>query len=95
MPGKLRKKFAKISKGKYDLEKLHQYLLGIKKSNLNEKTIIFEPIYDLSYDGIIKIMDAVRLLRNTDPAFYRKEKGGVNVRVSELFNNIIFGNIQS
>ncbi len=85
----------KTSDGFYDLEKLHSVLLSLKNQNLKEETVILEPIVDLTYEEIVKIMDAARELRNTDPALFAKDKDGVEMRLRSLFPKIIFGNIQS
>jgi biopolymer transport protein ExbD len=95
IPSKALKSFGKLASGDYPTEDLHLYLVGLKKRHLDESTIILEPIVDLAYEEIVKIMDSVRILRNTDPEIFKKEKNGLDVRVKELFSNIIFGNIQS
>lgn len=77
-----------------ELESLHNYLLQIKQKNREENTIIFEPIDNLTYEEIVQIMDAVRSIRNTDPPIYIK-KNSSDEKLRGLFNNIIFGNIQS
>ena len=58
----------------FNLFGLHQELIRIKKRNPEERTIIFEPRSNVSYDVIVKIMDEVRLLRNTDDSIYIKDK---------------------
>ena len=88
------KSFGKIEESEYDLESLHNYLVELKSKYKKEKTIIIEPIYDVTYEQIVKIMDAVRMFRNTDPKI-TIQQDGVDIFVEELFNDIIFGNIQS
>lgn len=95
VPASLVKSFSKLPSGDYDLESMHSLLIGIKKSNMQEKSAIFEPKADINYEELTKIMDAVRMLRKTDPALYYKDKDGLDVKVESLFNNIVFGNIQS
>lgn len=93
---RLYKRIGKSSDGEYDLEKLHNYLVKIKTNYKHEKSIILEPLVDLDYERIIKIMDSVRTLRKTDPALYIKDKkSGVDIKVKDLFNKIVFGNLQS
>lgn len=87
--------FKRDAENKYNFENLHNYLIKIKSKNLNEKTIIFEPRFDIEYESLIKIMDTVRVFRPTDQTFYRKLKNGTDVKIKELFDDIIFGNIQS
>lgn len=95
IPSRVRKSFSRNGEGEYDLEGLHKYLIGLKEKHTTEKTIILEPVVDLKYEEIVKIMDAVRSLKNTDPAIYGKDKDGIDVKINELFSNIVFGNIQS
>lgn len=81
--------------GEYDLEALHEFLYKLKTANLNENDVILEPIADISYEEMIKIMDAVRLLKNTDDALFTKDKDGIDTQIKTLFNKIIFGNLMS
>tara|TARA_R110000868_G_scaffold340216_1_gene600897 strand:+ start:12315 stop:12845 length:531 start_codon:yes stop_codon:yes gene_type:complete len=95
VPARTYTRIGKAADGFYDLEKLHSTLIDLKNRNLKEETAIFEPIVDLTYEEIVKIMDATRELRNTDPALFAKDKDGVEMRLKALFPKIIFGNIQS
>ncbi len=95
IPSQPFKDFDKNAEGKYPYEEIHQYLITLKTQHLDEKTIIFEPLIDISYEELIKIMDAVRIVRKTDEAIYRKKSDGTDEKVEELFSNIVFGNIQS
>ena len=81
--------------GFFNYEELHAELINIKKEHLKENTIVFEPIGDLTYEEIVKIMDAVRILNRTDEAIYRPNKDGVDEQLKELFTKIIFGNLMS
>jgi len=94
VPWKLLKTINKKN-GKYDLNLLHDYLIAIKRKNLRERTITLEPRDSIEYFQIVKIMDAVRLFRNTDPSLYIKTKDGLDQKVEILFDDIIFGNIRS
>ena len=94
LSGRVVKRIRKNSNG-YDLNDLHQSLIRIKKRNINERTIIFEPTNSVDYETIVKIMDEVILLRRTDEALYKKDSSGTDVRIKALFDDIIFGNIQS
>lgn len=95
IPSVLKKTINKISRKQYDLSSLHQYLLNLKKRDPKERTVIIEPIYNLDYEQLIDIMDSVRTIHNTDMAIYYKDKNGVQRKTRKLFDNIIFGNIQS
>ena len=80
----------------FNLYGLHQELIKIKKRNPEERTIIFEPKSNVAYDVIVKIMDEVRLLRNTDESIYIKDKKTrQDKKINYLFDDIIFGNIRS
>lgn len=75
------------------LENLHQHLVQLKKTAPNENTIILNPNSDIDYDFIVKTMDAIRDLYKTDETIYFKDQQGIDTKSSELFSNIIFGNI--
>lgn len=94
VPARLRKRIGKTGED-YDLTSLHDFLIQIKRNNLKEETVILEPVTDLSYEKIVEIMDAIRVMKNTDEALFRKDEDGTDVRVKKLFSNIIFGNIMS
>lgn len=87
--------FGKNADGTYQTEDLRRFMINLKRQFTSENTIIFEPIIDISYEELVRIMDAVRTLKNTDEAIYQKDKNGIDVRIKALFDNIIFGNIQS
>ena len=87
--------FGKTADGSYDLFSLREKLFELKKENLTERTIIFLPIVDLEYGELVRIMDAVRILHRTDESLYYTNEDGLDVRIRELFGNIIFGNIRS
>ena len=95
LPGRLTKTFSKRPDNSYPLDELRVYLIDLKGRHLKEKTIIFEPKIDLRYEDLVKIMDTVRILKKTDPAFYLKGDDGIEERVNDLFSDIMFGNIQS
>lgn len=95
VPSQIVKNIKKSADGQYDLNALHEYLVDIKKSHQEEESIILEPVVDLKYEEIIQIMDAVRMLKNTDENFFQKDKDGINVQIKTLFSKIIFGNLMS
>lgn len=88
----------KTADGEYDYEALHNYLIGLKQRFRTERGIILEPQIDIEYDKLVKVMDAVRLLRRTDPEMYHKIKDKEGNETEErhyyLFDKIVFGNIQ-
>lgn len=95
LPGRTIATFSKNNKNEYDLNDLRNRLIQIKKRHKKEKTIIFEPKANISYEELVRIMDAVRLFRRTDETLFMKDKAGVDIKIRDLFSNIIFGNIQS
>ena len=69
----------------------------VKSRFPNERSITLEPKIDLEYQEIVEIMDAIRKLRRTDPAFFEKKGTGANSfeeRHLNLFDKIVFGNLQ-
>ena len=64
LPSRSFKKFKRQPNGEFNYEEIHSVLIDLKKDHLDENTIIFEPVGDLTYDEIVKIMDAVRVLNN-------------------------------
>lgn len=94
IPARIRKRIAKIGDD-YDLITLREFLIQLKRNNLNEETVILEPIADLSYEAIVQLMDAIRTMKNTDEPLFKVDKDGTDVKVKKLFSNIIFGNIMS
>ena len=95
LPSRTIKRISKTDDGSYDLNGLHDFLVNLKKSHTDEKSIVLMPKVDLSYEIIVQIMDAVRTLKNTDDAIFIKDKDGIDVKVKELFNKIVFGNLMS
>lgn len=95
IPSQLIHKFQRQADGLFNYEELHTVLVGIKKANVRENSIIFEPVDDLSYEEIVRIMDTVRNLNNTDEAIYRTNKDGIDEKLKVLFSKIIFSNLMS
>ncbi|MBL6989195.1 MAG: biopolymer transporter ExbD [Bacteriovoracaceae bacterium] len=95
VPSTYVKRFGRMINGQYDLLSLHDYLIKLKKRHVREKSIIVEPIVDIKYEELVKVMDSVRTLSNTDEAIYQKDKDGLDVRIKDLFSKIVFGNIGS
>jgi biopolymer transport protein ExbD len=78
---------------KFKTDSLHQKIVELKKQNISEKTIIFEPSNDVAYETIIKLIDIVSLVKNTDEVLYEKDKDNISIKVKKLFPNIVFGNV--
>lgn len=95
VPARTIKTIGKAQDGNYDLVTLHDFLIGIKKDNINEETIVLEPVIDLTYEEIVKIMDAVRVLKKTDENLFKKDKDGIDIQIKTLFSKIMFGNLMS
>lgn len=84
-----------ISKtGLPDLKTVHETLLKIKQQFPNENKVVIAPAGSINYETIINSMDAIRLLEQTDPPIYVKNKTtSVDEPVKMLFPDVIFGNI--
>ena len=95
IPSKTLKVFRRSKGEEFDYEEIHKELIEIKKRHVDEETIILVPSEDLSYDEIVKIMDSVRMLRNTDEAIFKKNKDGLEEKIRTLFSKIIFSNLMS
>lgn len=69
---------------KYDLRKLSETLLDIKKSHLDKEdaTILVEP--DIDYESVVHVMDAVRVVETREP-------GSDVVQKTRLFPAISIG----
>lgn len=87
--------FARTTEGTYDLPALHARLVAFKKEYPQEETIILTPDWDIPYEELIKVMDALRLMENTDDAVFVKGKDGVDERAKSLFSKIVFSNLMS
>jgi biopolymer transport protein ExbD len=81
--------------GLFNYEEIHTFLLQLKKQHSEENTIIFEPVGELTYEELVRIMDEVRMIKRTDEAIFKMGKDGVEEKVQELFNKIIFSNLMS
>lgn len=95
IPSRVFKTFPRLETGEFDYEALHLFLIELKKDNLDEDSAIFEPVGDLTYEEIVKVMDAVRTLKRTDEAIFKKNKEGIDERLKGLFSKIIFSNLMS
>lgn len=95
VPSRTIKTIRKTADGEYDFEMLHNYLIEVKRKHLKENSIVFEPVANITYQELIKLMDTVRMFRATDPAYYKKEASGLETKIKNLFDNIIIGNIRS
>jgi biopolymer transport protein ExbD len=87
--------FKRQPDGFFNYDEIHNVLIGIKKANVSEDSIIFEPVGDLTYEEIVKIMDAVRILNKTDEAIFAPTKEGIDERLDKLFDKIIFSNLMT
>jgi biopolymer transport protein ExbD len=87
--------FKRGADGLFNYEEIHTFLLQLKKQHSEENTIIFEPIGELTYEELVRIMDEVRMIKRTDEAIFKMGKDGVEEKVQELFNKIIFSNLMS
>lgn len=78
------------SEGNYDLVALKKVLVDIKKSNIDEESVILRPKSKVSYKKIVWIMDACREIEKDTPTIAAKGKSGQVKETRTLFNQIIF-----
>lgn len=95
VPSRVLRKFSRPDSGEFNYDEIHTALIDLKKQHAEEDTVIFEPVGDLTYDEIVKIMDAVRMLNKTDEAIFKTNKNGIDEKVKNLFDKIIFSNLMS
>lgn len=95
VPSRVMKRFNRQPSGEFDYEELHSYLIDVKKQHMDEDSLMFEPEGDLTYEEIVKIMDSVRMLKRTDEALYKTNKDGIDEKIKNLFDKIIFSNTMS
>ena len=88
-------RFKRLPDGTFDYEAIHATLIDIKKKNVDEDSIIFEPIGDVTYEEIVKVMDAVRMMKKTDDTIMKPNKEGIDEPLKSLFDKIIFSNLMS
>ncbi len=93
IPSRPIKKFDRSPTGEFNFDELHSVLIELKKQHLEEDTIIFEPVGEITYEEIVKVMDSVRTVSKTDEAIFRKNKDGIDERVKDLFSKIVFSNL--
>lgn len=77
----------------YNLTKLHDVLLEIKNKFPDEKQVVLMPTPTTKYDDLIQIMDASRKITEGDPPLYRKDENGQDQVVTDLFPDVVFGNV--
>ncbi len=95
IPSKVIKTFSRQENGEFNYEDIHSTLIQIKKEHLDEDSIVFEPVGDLTYEEIVKVMDTVRMLNKTDEAIFKKNNEGIEEKIKELFSKIIFSNLMT
>lgn len=88
-------KFTRAEGGEFNYEEIHTYFVNLKKEHVDEDSLIFEPIGDLTYEELVRVMDAVRMLNRTDEAIFKTNKDGIDEKVKNLFDKIIFSNLMS
>ncbi len=80
-------------KGSYEYEKLHSKIVELKKKNLKEESIIFEPKGKVKYNDLVQIMDHVRTIKKNQKPIYIRKNGKLK-ETRKLFGKIVFSNMQ-
>ena len=61
--------FGLTSKGKYDYEALHKFLIGLHTKRPATREITLMPADDTPYEVMIEVMDAAREMNSGDPGY--------------------------
>ena len=82
------------AEGLPDTKVIHEALIEVKRSFLNENKVVLVPAANTSYDILISVMDSLRGLEPTDPPLFKKnEATGIDEPVKGLFPEVVFGNL--
>ncbi len=82
------------AEGLPDTKAIHEALIEIKRSFINESKVVFVPAANTSYDILVAVMDSLRNLEPTDPPLFRENpQTGIEEPVKQLFPEVIFGNL--
>jgi hypothetical protein len=77
-----------------DVLRIHSELVKVKQKFPKERQLVIVPSSTTPYDTLVALMDAARLLDNTDPPVFQKnEQTGVNQAENMLFPEVVFGNL--
>lgn len=88
------KKLAYTPDGQPDVNLIHQAIVEVKQKFQTETKLVLVPHNGITYDTIVAVMDAVRKAEPTDPSLFRKNpQTGTDEPVTDLFPEIIFGNL--
>ncbi len=80
--------------GMPDTATLHAALIEIKRQFIEENKVVLVPTASTSYDVLVAVMDALRVLEPTDPALFKpNSQTGNDEPVKALFPEVIFGNL--
>lgn len=82
--------------GTPDIQAIHSRMIEIKQEFPNEKQVVLAPAGSISYDSLVAAMDSIRMLDPIDPPIIVKNpETGVDETVTQLFPQVVFGNILS
>jgi biopolymer transport protein ExbD len=80
--------------GQPDLKNLHDTLVVVKQMFPRETSVVMVPYAGASYDTLIAVMDAMRMVEPGDtPIFAKNAKTGIDEAIKALFPEVIFGNL--
>lgn len=89
LDAKLYKKLPKNSEN-YDTAELRKLVIDLKRSNLSESTVTFKPHETIAYNDIVKVIDAVRELKQEEGFITGTSKKGEAVKTQKLFDQVVF-----
>jgi len=81
--------------GSPDTKLIHEKLIEIKAQFPQEEQIVFAPSSATSYDSLVRLFDAAKILDPTDPPIFKAGSSGVEEPITYLFPQITFGNLLS
>ncbi|MBU6376627.1 MAG: biopolymer transporter ExbD [Bdellovibrionales bacterium] len=82
------------TEGLPDTKAIHEALIEVKRSFLDETKVVLVPTASTSYDVLVAVMDSLRGLEPTDPPLFKpNSQTGIEEPVKVLFPEIVFGNL--
>lgn len=87
------------AEGEPNLVAIHESILGVKQKFPQESKVVVSPHGGVSYDTLMALLDAVRVVQKTDPLITWKNpkapEGAPDEPVKSLFADVVFGNLLS
>ena len=91
--GEVRTVIPLLSNQEYDLDKLVNEVILIKKEYISENSVVLKPENSIPYKKIVSIIDALRKVPEGSSPVEGTNKRGDLVRTTKLFDQVIFETI--